>query len=101
VLEFTNPLAPNATANLVFGQGANGTNFGASTCSDGLSGNPAPSATGLCNLERVALDTANDLFVSDSANNRVLEYDTPHSARQSARTQRHRERGLRPGIVGH
>lgn len=33
----------------------------------------------LCTPVRVALDTSNNLYVSDQANNRVLEYNTPQS----------------------
>jgi hypothetical protein len=52
VREFNRPLAnpssPNVTANIVFGQGAAGNNFTANVCADGQNGDPAPSATGIC-----------------------------------------------------
>ena len=84
VLEFNQPLAPpgaaNVTTDLVFGQGSSGTDFTDSTCYDGNGGDPAPSATGLCDLSGIALDSAGDLFVTDITNSRVLEYLTPLAA---------------------
>ena len=81
VLEYNTPLAnpasPNVTANLVFGQGSAGTNFTSSTCADGFSGAPQPSATGLCRPEGVALDATDNLYVGDQNNNRVLVYFVP------------------------
>ncbi len=85
VLEFDQPLAaPNivtgvgdVTADRVFGQGSGATNFTASACYDGQSGNPAPSADGLCDLSGLALDGSGDLFVTDINNSRVLEYLNP------------------------
>ena len=85
VLEFDTPLAnassPNVTANLVFGQGAAGTNFTANTCSGAYSG-PPTSAVGLCRPWGLAVDARGDLFVADGAN-RVLEYNGPFGARNS------------------
>jgi sugar lactone lactonase YvrE len=73
VLEYNaplaNPAAPNVTANLVFGQGSSGNNFASNACAVG--------ATGLCDPIGVALDGANNLYVADSHNNRVLEYNAP------------------------
>jgi sugar lactone lactonase YvrE len=81
VLEYNaplaNPSAPNVTADLVFGQGSPGNDFSADSCADGSNGNPAPSATGLCGPRGVAVDSAGNLYVADSENNRVLEYNTP------------------------
>ncbi|HLH77805.1 MAG TPA: NHL repeat-containing protein [Candidatus Binataceae bacterium] len=79
VLEYNHPLSspPNVTANLVIGQGSTGTNFTANSCADGAGTDPAVSATGLCFPYGVAMDGANDLYVADNFNNRVLEYNTP------------------------
>jgi NHL repeat-containing protein/ASPM-SPD-2-Hydin domain-containing protein len=77
VLEFTQAANPpsNRTPNLVFGQLSTTTFSG---CNQGA---PAPvNATKLCSPAGLALDSANDLFVFDSGNNRVLEYFTPLSA---------------------
>ncbi len=84
VLEYNQPFASCQTppcvgpaANLVFGQGAAGNNLSAATCADGSEGAPSPSATTMCSPNAVALDAAGDLYVSDSGNNRVLEFNTP------------------------
>ena len=85
VLEFNQPLAPlniatgagDVTADLVLGQGSSGTDFTDFTCYDGVGGDPAPSADGICNLNGLALDSAGDLFVTDISNSRVLEYLNP------------------------
>ncbi len=91
VLEYNTPLAGsgNTTADTVFGQGGD---FSASACA-GPGPNPSPSpnpavnppltADGLCGPSGVALDSAGDLYISDSRNNRILEYNTP-LANQSA-----------------
>jgi hypothetical protein len=47
VLEYDDAIAPNATANTVFGQGASGTSFTTSACANGIGGNPPISAVGL------------------------------------------------------
>ncbi len=81
VLEYNQPLAdpgsPNVTANLVFGQGDTGNNLSARACANGIGGNPAPSAVGLCSPNDVKLDSADDVYVVDADNNRVLKYDQP------------------------
>ena len=75
VLEFNNPLAnpstPNTTADLIFGQGATGTNFTTGTCL------VTPSATQSCGVAGVAIDSANTVYVSDSKYNRTLSYLEP------------------------
>ena len=81
VLEFDGPFGAgqlnNVTADLVFGQGAAGNNFATNTCADGRSGRPAPSATGMCAPQGLSIDDAGNLFVADTGNNRVLEFDGP------------------------
>jgi sugar lactone lactonase YvrE len=67
VLEYNTPFANGTTADLVFGQ-AN--NFGTKVC------RPI-SASSLCNPLGVAVDSLGNVYVSDSNNNRVLEYNTP------------------------
>jgi hypothetical protein len=57
--------ANDVTADNVFGQG----NFTSAGC--GLS------ATSLCSPSGVAVDSVGNVYVADSANNRVLEYDNP------------------------
>ncbi len=80
VLEYNDPLAnlasPNVTANVAFGQGA-ANNFTANTCADGRNSNPAPSPTGMCAPYSVMIDASGNLYVSDSSNNRVLEFNQP------------------------
>jgi sugar lactone lactonase YvrE len=83
VLEFTNPFeACNKTfpcvggpANLVFGQGGN---FTSGECDSDMAG-VSPTAIDLCNPSNVTVDHLGNVFVSDSGNNRVLEYNTPLS----------------------
>ena len=85
VLEFNQPLAApdvatgagDVTPDRVFGQGSSGTDFTDVLCYDGNSGNPSPSADGICDLSGLALDSAGDLFVTDIDNSRVLEYMNP------------------------
>jgi sugar lactone lactonase YvrE len=61
-------------ANLIFGQ----SNFTSTDCST------PPSPTTLCAPSSVALDPKNNLYISDSRNNRVLEYNTPLSVSSTA-----------------
>jgi sugar lactone lactonase YvrE len=71
VLEYDTPLVSGVVADRVFGQ--NGS-FGASICNLG-----GVSASSLCLPSGVAVDSAGNLYVVDSANQRVLEYHTPLS----------------------
>ena len=88
VLEFNQPLAApdlatgvgDVVPDRVFGQGSSGTDYTDFFCYNGLSGNPAPSADGICDLSGLALDGAGDLFVTDIDNSRVLEYLNPIAA---------------------
>ena len=61
-------------ADWVFG-GPSG--FTTSTCNGIAAPGGLTSATFLCSTQGVAWDTAGNLYVSDGANNRVLEYDSP------------------------
>lgn len=82
VLEYNAPLVPGGTssschtppcsATAVFGQ----VNVTSQVCADG-SGGHAVSATGMCQPNGVGLDSLNDLFVADTSNNRVLEFNAP------------------------
>src|SRR5438034_10735484 len=73
VLEYGTPLttgcAGGTTADRVFGQGGS---FTSNLCNNG-----GLSANSLCSPRHVALDGAGNLYVADTDNNRVLEYDTP------------------------
>lgn len=78
VLVYAAPYAYSGTrpepAAVVFGQGGSMTS---DACSDGVGGDPAPSAAGLCFPVAVALDAKDNLYVADADNRRVLVYDTP------------------------
>jgi sugar lactone lactonase YvrE len=68
VLLYLNPLTGNVVADRVFGQA----NFTTTACSTG--------ASGLCGPHRVRVSRNGQLLVSDSDNNRVLEYSNPLSS---------------------
>jgi sugar lactone lactonase YvrE len=67
VLEYYAPLTAGAAANLVFGQGGS---FNTGTPNKG-----GVSAKSLGGPDSVALDAQSNLYVADSFNSRVLEYD--------------------------
>src|SRR5208282_6053886 len=71
VLEFNAPLTTGASAARVFGQDGS---FTSSDCN--LDGTSA-SANSLCRPSGVGVDATGNLYVADTANNRVLEYNTP------------------------
>jgi sugar lactone lactonase YvrE len=75
VLEYNTPLANgNAVADVVFGQ----SNFTSNHCNaSAAAANPA--ANLLCAPQGVAADTADNLYIADTGNRRVLEYNTPLS----------------------
>lgn len=87
VLEYNTPLTTviavagsgDTTADLVIGQGATGggTEFTTSNCNQSLS---ALTATSMCNPIGVGVDPENNLYVADSTNDRILEYNETVSA---------------------
>ncbi len=91
VLEYDQPLGSSAgcatpgqpgcagdvIADRVFGQGSEGNNFTYNNCANGVGPNPMPSAVGMCHPTAVALDSNDNLYVADTSNNRVLEFDQP------------------------
>lgn len=66
-------------ADLVIGQGSSGTRFTSRECDNGDPTNPIPSADTLCYPDGLAVDRNVNVYVSDSVNGRVLEYDNPLS----------------------
>ncbi|MDA4137048.1 MAG: NHL repeat-containing protein [Thaumarchaeota archaeon] len=72
VLEYTAPFSTGQAASLVLGQA----NFTGS--------NPSSGANGLFEPEGIAFDSEGDLWVVDSANHRVLEYNAPFSTYEAA-----------------
>ncbi len=85
VLEYNQPLAAfnavtgagDTNADLVFGQGASGTDFTGDSC-DINSG--TASNVGMCNPLSVAVDGSNNLYVGDDGDHRVLEFNQPLAA---------------------
>ncbi len=73
VVEYDAPFGSKPAASLVFGQG------GAFTTADCNVG--GVSARTLCGPSGVALDTAGELYVADSLNNRVLRFPNPYGKR--------------------
>jgi len=73
VLEFARPFLSGVTsgqsAAAVFGHHGS---FVATTCNDG-----GASASNLCDPRGLALDAAGNLYIADSGESRVLEYNTP------------------------
>ena len=70
VLEYNDPFTTDTQPDLVFGQGGS---FTSSACNEG----GTISAATLCNPSGVAVDSTGNVYVSDSANSRVLEFDLP------------------------
>src|ERR1700722_2844332 len=85
VLEYNQPLASpagingigDATADLVFGQGASGSDFVSNACV--LNGGSA-TAVGMCNPLSVAVDGSGNAYVGDDGDHRVLEFNQPLAA---------------------
>ena len=83
-LEYYTPLSVTSvsgsgdtTADFVLGQGAAGNSFTTSNCQ-------TISATSLCNPTGVAVDQSGNVWVGDTSNNRVLEYNETVSATMPA-----------------
>ena len=79
ILVFTNPWTTDGVADRVFGQGG--------VYTTGICNKNGRSESSLCEPYQIALDTslpAMRLYVGDSINNRVLEYDAPLSSDTTA-----------------
>jgi sugar lactone lactonase YvrE len=70
VLEYDSPFTTDTIADRVFGQAGS---FFSAECND----SDGPSADTLCAPLGVAIDPAGNLYISDTTNNRVVEYNTP------------------------
>jgi sugar lactone lactonase YvrE len=71
VLEYNTPVATgNTVADLVFGQLGN---FNATRCN--ISVNAPPNANSLCKPAGMGVDSSGNLYVADTANNRLLKYN--------------------------
>jgi sugar lactone lactonase YvrE len=80
VVKYNTPLTSDTTADTVFGQGGD---FTSNICNfDTNAGNPT--AHDLCDPTSVALDGSGNLYVSDTVNERVLEYSAPFSSTPAA-----------------
>jgi sugar lactone lactonase YvrE len=90
VLEYPNPFTAcsgvfpcvGGPADLVFGQGGSVTS---NTC-DSDTEDSGSTSIDLCSPIGVAVDASGNLYVADSGNNRVLEYNTPLTAGVTAST---------------
>ncbi len=69
VLEYDTPFTTDTQPDLVFGQSGS---FTTSACNKG-----GISASSLCGPAGVAADSAGNIYISDTGNNRVLEFDLP------------------------
>ena len=76
VLQFVPPFVSNQNANLVIGQST----FLAGACNRGV----ATNSGNLCGPVGAAVDAAGNLYVADSQNSRVLEYNAPLSSGEAA-----------------
>ncbi len=80
VLEFNAPIDTstgsliNGSANFVLGQGSAGNSFNTASCNANTA---SPTATTLCGPSDVAIDGSGNVYVGDSSNNRVVEFNTP------------------------
>ena len=70
VLEYDSPLSTDTVAERVFGQ----PDFSSGGCNQGAAD---PSADSVCYPIGATVDGSANLYVADSSNNRVLEYDVP------------------------
>jgi len=73
VVKYPHPFTSGEAATVALGQTSTGASQG---CNQGGStwGGPAPSATTLCQPRHIAFDSAGNLWVADTLNNRVLMY---------------------------
>jgi sugar lactone lactonase YvrE len=79
VLRYNTPAASDTTADVVIGQ------INLTTAQRNQNdGNPVPAANTLNNPEGVAVDTADNLYVVDQGNNRVLGFLAPITTNQNA-----------------
>ena len=87
VLEFARagnpPAASDAIANRSYGQ-SGVSDFSDTQCADGVGQDAPPSNHAMCNPGGVAIDAAGNLFVADTANNRVIAIDAPLLGTQNA-----------------
>jgi hypothetical protein len=72
VLEYNSPLSSDTVADLVFGQGGS---FTSDVCNKG-----GISASTLCSPFDVTVDQHDNVYIVDTGNERVLEYNTPLSS---------------------
>ena len=70
VLEYNDPLTGNTTADLVFGQG---NSFTSNTDNCGTT----PSSGNLCTANGIAVDSGENLYISDANFKRILEFNKP------------------------
>ncbi len=77
VLRYAPPLTGGMSASVVFGH--------AGSMANGTANQGGVSANSLAAPEKLALDGNGRLWVSDTANNRVLEYDTPITSQTATR----------------
>ena len=76
VLKFTAPVTTGKAASLVIGQSS----FSANDCNKGAN----PSASDFCEPWSLAVDASDNLFISDTGNNRVLVFSKPAGSNPSA-----------------
>jgi hypothetical protein len=80
VLEFNAPINTSTgalvspSAHFVLGQGVVGNSFTTALCNGGAA---SPNTATLCSPAAVAVDAGLNVYVSDTGNNRALEYDNP------------------------
>ena len=80
VLKYDSPLTTDSTADLVVGQGGD---FTSSDCNFDTGGGNS-TAQDLCSPIAVALDPSGNLYVADTLNERVLEYNSPLTSTSAA-----------------
>jgi sugar lactone lactonase YvrE len=91
VLRYAPPLTSGKAATAVFGQGGN--------LASGTANAGGVSANSLAFPERVHVDAAGRLWICDTANNRVLEYDTPLATATATRVFGQLDRNQNPSFT--